>query len=365
MEVGPVPLPVAPPGDCNHYGWPVATLVEGTIIVMHRRIPGHTGPSRAGWTNEKHSYGIVLRSEDGGRTWSKPYDLRMCMKPLDRYRGGLVPLSHRYKFDPENKSKQGYPIHLYAIATTRDGAVVAINNHGVFRSEDEGRTWRHFSQALREDTFPREIFSVGPRMIDHPKQGLLAFGNWFGPAGKPTINRKKLVVLKSADGGATWTDDEYDVGISQFAPAGLLHGDRFLFVTRHERSEDPKCHAQMTWTPGQNPEGTRSNLNPGLGPVALVAIDGQDGVHLLPVERATLHLIHGGNGLRQVHQLHVVEPCLTYGPAPPAEQQVDQQPVAVAGLEGALQSRPVLIPVDGRCLTLTLQLVEIQLGAVA
>ena len=267
IEVAPVHLPVDPPGDCNHYGWPVATMVDETIIVMHRRIPGHTGPSRAGWPNEKHSYGIVLRSEDGGRTWSEPYDLRMCMKPLDRYRGGLVPLSHRYKFDPENKSKQGYPIHLYAIATTRDGAVVAINNHGVFRSEDEGKTWQHFSKALREDTFPREIFSVGPRLIDHPQQGLLAFGNWFGPAGKPTTAHKKLVVLKSTDGGATWTDEEYDAGFSQFAPAALLHEGRFLFIARHEDKRN--THTQMTWTPGQNPKVILSNLKPGLGTVDL------------------------------------------------------------------------------------------------
>ncbi|MEZ6137663.1 MAG: hypothetical protein R3C53_22480 [Pirellulaceae bacterium] len=78
------------------------------------------------------SYGIVLRSEDGGQTWSMPYDLRSCMKPEDRERGGLVPLSHRAKFDPGNRAQEGYMVHLHSIGTTRNGAVVAINNHGVF-----------------------------------------------------------------------------------------------------------------------------------------------------------------------------------------------------------------------------------------
>ena len=265
MEIVPVHLPVDPPGDCNHYGWPVATMAGDTII-MHRRIPGHRRDG-SGKPNEKMSYGIVMRSDDGGTTWSEPYDLRMSMKPLDRYRGGLVPLSHRYKFAPENTSKQGYPIHLYAIATTRDGAVVAINNHGVFRSDDRGKTWQHFSTALREDTFPREIFSVGPRLIDDPDQGLLVFGNWFGPPGKPSSNRKKLVVLKSTDGGASWTDDEYDAGFSQYAPAALLHEGRFLFIARNQ--DLGNTHTQITWTPGRKPEFISSNLKPGLGTVDL------------------------------------------------------------------------------------------------
>ena len=72
LEVAPVHLPVDPPGDCNHYGWPVAAMAGDVIIVMHRRIPGHRAKG-AGKPHPKMSYGIVLRSSDGGKAWSKPY----------------------------------------------------------------------------------------------------------------------------------------------------------------------------------------------------------------------------------------------------------------------------------------------------
>lgn len=149
IELAPVHLPTDPPGDCNHYGWPVATMSGDTIVVMHRRIPGHRAKG-AGEPHPKMSYGVVLRSDDGGKTWSEPYDLRDCMKPEDRNRGGIVPLSHRAKFDKGNKSPLGYKVHLHAIGTAREDAAIAVNNHGVFRSEDAGRTWKHFPEALRE-----------------------------------------------------------------------------------------------------------------------------------------------------------------------------------------------------------------------
>ena len=98
IEVAPVNLPVNPPGDCNHYGWPVATMTRDTLIVMHRRIPGHRAKG-AGKPHPKMSYGVVLRSTDQGKTWAEPYDLRNCMKAEDRLRGGVGPLSHRAKFD--------------------------------------------------------------------------------------------------------------------------------------------------------------------------------------------------------------------------------------------------------------------------
>jgi hypothetical protein len=256
VELAPVNLPVDPPGDCNHYGWPIATMAGDTIVVMHRRIPGHN-PRGAGGPHEKMSYGIVLHSDDSGKTWSQPYDLRDCMKPEDRYRGGIVPLSHRFKFDSENKSTEGFKIHLHAIGTTLGGGVVAINNHGVFRSDDKGRTWRHFATALRDDTFPRQITNVGPRVIDHPDCGLLVFGNWFGSAAGPKKS-DRLVVLQSRDGGEHWETEAYDAGCQQYEPAVLVHDGKFLFVTRNQSTG--RDHRQMTWLPGEQPELIETNL---------------------------------------------------------------------------------------------------------
>jgi hypothetical protein len=272
IEVAPVHLPLSDAGPCNHYGWPIATMTGDTLVVMHRRIPGHN-PVGAGKPDPMMSYGIVLRSDDGGKTWSEPYDLRDCTKPEDRTRGGLVPLSHRYKWDPQNKSTEGYKVHLHSIGTTRDGAVVAINNHGVFRSDDAGLTWKHFSTALREDTFPHEVVNLGPNIIDHPQQGLLAFGNWHG-------RHQRFVVLRSADGGANWQVEEHPPGFPQYEPASLLREGRLLFVTRDQTvvpdskstKQDLEAaaaarkrgvmagHKQMSWLPGQVPQVIDTNL---------------------------------------------------------------------------------------------------------
>jgi len=257
LEIASVNLPTTASGDCNHLGWPIATIVDDVIVVMHRQIPGHN-PSGAGKPNPSMSYGIVLRSTDGGESWSEPYDLRDCMLPEDRVRGGIVPLSHRAKFDKSNKSPLGYKVHLHSIGTTQDNGIVAINNHGVFRSDDAGRSWKHFSTALREDTFNHQIVNLGPRVIDHPQHGLMAFGNWFGEVDSYHKLSNHLVALSSSDGGATWAVAEHDVGLPLYEPAAMLHDDRLLFVTRDQTKV--RAHKQMSWMPGESPEVLATNL---------------------------------------------------------------------------------------------------------
>ena len=100
--------------------------------------------------------------------------------------------------------------------------------------------------------------NLGPRIIDHPKHGLLAFGNWFGEVDSYHKYSNQLVALQSKDGGETWGVEEHDAGFPQYEPAVLLQDERFLFVTRDQSKV--RSHRQMIWRPGEKPKIVETNL---------------------------------------------------------------------------------------------------------
>lgn len=249
MEIAPVHLPTNAKGDNDHYGWPVATRIGDTMLVVHRRMPGHNARV-SGASDGDTTYAAILRSTDGGRTWSEPYDIRDCMTEEDRNRGGSVPLCHRFKFDPDNRSPLGYKLHLNAIGPTRDGAVVLVCDHGVFRSDDQGRTWRHLRLAFREDHHEGPFVYVGPHLIDDPDHGLLLFAHHtIYRFRRPVDIARELAVYRSRDGGESWEktalelpdwckpaepdvifhDGEYSAIVRNQAPANVLTQMRFHF----------------------------------------------------------------------------------------------------------------------------------------
>lgn len=245
IEMAPVVLPEAPLGDNNHMGWPVATQVEGKLVLVHRRLPGHNA-SGAGNGDEHSTFSMARTSADGGKTWSESVDLREAMNPDDKNRGGIMPLSHRYKFGPVNESKQGYKLHLNAIGTSDAKSVLVLCNYGAFRSIDQGGSWTHLNDQFREDTMEGYIVFLGPRIVNHPEMGLCAFGNTVGygrgkypnpvdgPAG---IHHHNLVVFSSKDDGVMWdkTVHELPSWAVQHEPAAVVHDGDVFILGRDER----------------------------------------------------------------------------------------------------------------------------------
>jgi hypothetical protein len=236
LEIAPVHLPTNPKGDNDHFGWPVATMIDDTIIVVHRSMPGHN-PRVSGSSDEHTTYSTILRSTDGGQTWSVPYDIRRCMTEEDRNRGGSVPLCHRFKFDPNNRSPLGYKLHLNAIGATRDGAVVLVSDHGVFRSEDKGKTWRHLRMAFREDRHDGPFVYVGPRIIDDSKHGLLLFAHHtIYRFRRPVDIARELAVYRSRDGGESWEKTALKLPnwCKPAEPDVIFHGGKFTAIVRNQ-----------------------------------------------------------------------------------------------------------------------------------
>ena len=270
IGIDPVVLPEQPLGDNNHMGWPVATKTGDTLVVVHRRIPGHN-PRGAGEGDEDSTFSMSTYSDDGGETWSESVDLRAFISPQYRDLGGALPYSHRYKFGPLNVSRRGYKLHLNAIGTARDGAVLLLCNYGAFRSVDSGRSWTHHPEPFRDDLFPGDPVYLGPRIIDHPTYGLLAFGNTVGygksdsfpnPVDGPIDHTHHfLVILRSNDGGATWEKLPLTLPdwAAQHEPAALLYGNELYVIGRDQITGTD--HIQMRLAALEEPVDTkRTNM---------------------------------------------------------------------------------------------------------
>ena len=226
LEVVPVVLPEGPNlhGKNDHFGWPVATMAGNTLVVIFHRIPQHWGG--ADKPDDQTSTAVVVRSKDGGKSWSAPLDLRQCVK----------------------KTLQGCRLGFgNSIGLDSRRRLVVVTSYGVFRSADEGETWEHLAGAFGAGQLAGPVCNNGPRLIFHPRYGLVAAGH-VSRSGRNNSDGTpyfppELWLRTSADDGQTWK--EQNVDLPGFAtacePTLMFHDGMLLIVAR--------CHAAQSHEP--------------------------------------------------------------------------------------------------------------------
>jgi hypothetical protein len=142
----------------------------------------------------------LVRSDDGGITWSKPYHVADVQQPLGCCRWGGLPDSRTsLSFDPgvavdaSSGPRRG---EVYVVTTTlADGKLQVL----LARSEDGGRHWtpaQPVSAAAGDQFMP--TIAISPK-------GVLAV-SWFDRREDPENIRYRPVVAFSNDGGRTFGD---------------------------------------------------------------------------------------------------------------------------------------------------------------
>ncbi len=154
LDVQPVILPEgeALVGENFHFGWPVAVKAGSAIVCVFHRTRHHVGAEMGPRRVKGSSDAVVIRSLDGGRTWSQPFDLH-----------------------PLGLDITGSSIDFGVGIGVRDKDVWVAYNRGLFHSKDSGETWAYVGRP--ENFFPEgKRANIGPRLIVHPEKGLLILG---------------------------------------------------------------------------------------------------------------------------------------------------------------------------------------------
>ena len=217
VVVRPVALPTGQHlfSDNRHLGWPIGAKVGSTLLVAHHRKRFHHGEGSS--QNEESSVAVVLRSTDGGETWSAPIDMRQF-----------------------GVNAEPTVVNFGLSFGVIDDVVFLVSQYGVYRSGDEGLTWQLLDGALtQQQTGFRASGNPGPRIIIHPDRGLVIV---MGVPEEPYLD-----LFSSPDLGQTWKHERVAVTneVHPLEPTALFHDGHLIFVTRNH-SLPFKWHQQMT-----------------------------------------------------------------------------------------------------------------------
>lgn len=155
----------------------------GAGLVLHSIVGDPADPAKL-WVGI--SAAGVFATEDGGRTWDR------------RNRRSNADAAEEGAGEPGGGHEVGYCVHNIVRAPGPAGDLLyQQNHHGVFRSDDGGRSWTEISAGLPSTFgFPVAVHPHDPRRI------------WVLPLNGDTSGRyppdAAAAVWTSADGGASW-----------------------------------------------------------------------------------------------------------------------------------------------------------------
>jgi predicted neuraminidase len=132
---------------------------SGPLLLFYK-----VGPSPNSW------WGMLMKSEDGGQTWSKPR--RLPPGILGPIKNKPVQLPNGDILSPSSTENGGWRVHFE-------------------RSSDLGQTWK----ATAPVNEPRDISAIQPSILFHPGNKLQAVGR---------TRQRKIFEVWSEDSGKTW-----------------------------------------------------------------------------------------------------------------------------------------------------------------
>ncbi|MEI7729561.1 MAG: sialidase family protein [Verrucomicrobiota bacterium] len=190
-------------GANHHLGWPVGIKIGKTLIcAYHQTLKHHgSGPMHDADSSEA----VMVRSTDGGTTWSAPADMRQF---------GINQTPLVLKFG-----------NCFGVLSNK---VFFATAYGLYRSADEGLTWELIPGALTQKQTGTTVGgNFGPRMVVHPQKGLMI------PVGRE--RKPEVDVFYSNDEGVTWRHEEVPGTneIHPLEPTAFYHDGLLIFLSRN------------------------------------------------------------------------------------------------------------------------------------
>jgi hypothetical protein len=219
LEIEPVWLPGGIHELPPHLGWPVAAMIDETIIVT---FSSDAGKGREAFEGRPD---CVTRSTDGGETWSAPLRLWERIRHPDARGPGMR-----------------------AIGVTPEGGVLISTSRGIFVSDDRGATWTHLDcQCLPSP----EWGNVGPRIVAHPVHGLVMPAHAFGHEHRGDGADECFHLFVSHDQGMHWQTIRVATP-GHFGPAEptafLCDGKLAVFSRNHAGPSTGRAGYWRTWS---------------------------------------------------------------------------------------------------------------------